>query len=84
MGIEGGGPRRFIFFGSEGFPQFFILGSPVGLALVKGIWESAPAHIFGEDVLFLWRGGTVFGFNFLQGMERRHVHLVLGFCAASA
>ncbi len=63
MGVEGRGPRRFVFFGSESFQQFLVLGSPGGFILVKGIGKSAPAYILGENSLFFWRGGTVLSFN---------------------
>ena len=47
VSVEGGGTGSFIFCWSKGCYQFLIFRSPAGLAVIKGIRQTAPAHIPG-------------------------------------
>ena len=73
MRIQGGSTGGFIFCRGKGAFQFLILGSPAGFAVIKGIRQTAPAHIPGQD--FLLRTGclSALGFNVFQGGDGIHI-----------
>ena len=84
VGIEGGGPGRFVFLRGQQLLQLRILGGPRGFVRVKGIRHAAPAHIAGQHFL-LCRRSLPGGFlQVFQQLDRRHIGLVLGLGAALA
>ena len=38
----------------------------MGVAFLKELGQTAPAYIFSKDILFIWRGQPIFGFQFVQ------------------
>ena len=84
VGVEGGGPGRFIFLRGQQFLQLRILSGPRGFVRVKGVRHAAPAHIAGQHFL-LFRRGLPGGFlQVFQQLDCRHISLVLGLGAALA
>ena len=66
VGVEGGGPGRFIFLRGQQFFQFCVLCGPCGFVRVKGVRHAAPAHILREDMLFFRGGIAIFLLDLLQ------------------
>ena len=77
MGIEGGGPRRFVFAVRQQAFQFLILGGPRGLVRVKGIGDASPAHIAGQDFLLRFSGGPAVPLDLFQGADCLYIHAIL-------
>ena len=84
VGVEGGGPGRFIFLRGQKLFQFGVLLGPGSFGRVEGIRHTAPAHIAGQHFL-LFRRSLPGGFlQVFQQLDRRHIGLVLGLGAALA
>ena len=47
------------------------------VTLIKAVRQTAPAHIAGQNFLFLWGGQTVLGLDLLQAADGRHIGGVL-------
>ena len=73
MGVEGGRAGGFIFCRGKGVFQLLILGSPAGLAVIKGIRQTAPAHIPGQNLLLLTGCLPALGFNGFQSGNGVHI-----------
>ena len=84
VGIEGGSTGRFIFCRGKGGFQLLILGCPAGLALIKGIRQTAPAHIPGQDLLLLTACLPALGFNGFQGGDGIYIPAELDLGTAHA
>ena len=69
VGIEDGAPGRVVLLRGQGLLQLHVFFGPVLLGRIKGIRQSAPAHIAGQDVLFLRRGPALLCLNSLQGTD---------------
>ena len=67
-----------IFLWGKGFVQFFELICPVGLAFVKGICQTAPTNIPGQDFLFFRCCLPTLKLQLLQQLYGIHVHAELG------
>ena len=84
MGIENRALCRLVLRRGEQFFQFGVFLCPLGVVWLKGVGNAAPAHIAGQNSLFLRCGKAFFGFNLFQGADGFHVVLVLGFFTAHA
>ena len=84
MRVERRGARRFVFLRRQRSGEFPVFSGPRGLLRIKGIRQTAPAHIPGEYALFLRRGHALPGFQPVQQVNGLHVPLKLGLCAAFA
>ena len=84
VGVQDGGPRRFVFLRSKQHLQFLVLVRPIRLIRVKGICQSAPAHIAGEYLLFLRGSGPPVKFDLMQGGDGLGIHAELCFRPALA
>ena len=60
MGVQGAGTGGGVFVLGEQPFQFGVLSCPTIFARVKGICQTAPAHILRKYLLFLGGGTTVF------------------------
>ena len=69
VGIEDGAPGRVVLLRRQGLLQLRVFFGPVLLVRVKGIRQSAPAHIAGQDLLFLRCGPAPFCLDSLQGTD---------------
>ena len=80
VGIEDGAPGRVVLLRGQGLLQLRVFFGPVLLVRVKGIRQSAPAHIAGQDLLFLRRGPAPLCLDGLQGADGVQVspELLLG------
>ena len=65
MGVEGGGFGSLVFLGGQKHFQLGEFLRPLLVVLVKGLRQAAPAHIPGQDFLFLRGGQPSFGFDLL-------------------
>ena len=79
MRIERGCPCRAVFLiGQEAF-QLCILRRPIFFVRIKGIGDTAPANIAGQDFLLRCRSCPALRFDLLQSANSLHVHAVLCF-----
>ena len=78
MGIQRGGSCRLVFLRCKKFLQFRIFRTPVFLIRVKGVRQTAPAHIPGEHFLLLRDSLKSFGFQLFQQPDGADVCLILG------
>ena len=79
--VHRAGPGRVVFVAGQQIHQLCIFFCPLGVVLVKGLGNAAPAHIFAQDVLFVRRGIAVLRFQRFQQADGFHVGLVPGFLA---
>ena len=84
MGVQGAGTGGGVFILREQPFQFCVFLCPTIFAGVKGIRQTAPAHILGKHLLFLSGGTTVLLFQLEQGADGFDVPGVLLLCAALA
>ena len=84
VGVEGGGTGGFIFCWGQGAFQLLILGCPAGFTVIKGIRQTAPAHIPGQDFLLLLCCLSALGFNGFQGGDGVHIPAELDLGTAHA
>ncbi len=63
VGVQGGGPRGFIFPVGQGVFEFGVFLLPVGVVLVERLRQAAPADVPGEGFLFLRRRRAALGLN---------------------
>lgn len=82
--IEGGSSGSFIFCRRKGGFQLLIFGSPAGFTGIKGIRQTAPAHIPGQNLLLLFCCLSALGFNGFQGVDGIHIPAELGLSTAYA
>ena len=82
--VERRGARRFIFLRRQRSGKFTVFPGPRGLLRVKGIRQTAPAHIPREYALLLRRGHALLGFQSVQQVNGLHVSLKFDLCAAFA
>ena len=73
VGVQGGRAGGFIFCRGQGVFQLLILGCPAGFAVIKGIRQTAPAHIPGQNLLLLTACLSALGFNGFQGGNGVHI-----------
>ena len=71
--VEGGSAGGFIFCRGQGVFQLLILRCPAGFAVIKGIRQTAPAHIPGQNLLLLTACLPALGFNGFQGGDGVHI-----------
>ena len=84
MGIQGAGTgSSVLILGKQPF-QLCVFLCPTIFAGVKGIRQTAPAHILGKHLLFLGGGTPVFLFQLEQGADGFNVPGILLLCAALA
>ena len=84
VGVEGGRSGGSVFLRGEGGVQFPELACPTVLLLVKGIRQTAPAHIAGEDLLLLRGGVPAVKLQLMQEVDGVHVGPELRLGAALA
>ena len=84
VGVEGGRSGSGVFLRGEGGIQFPEFACPAILFLVKGIRQTAPAHIAGKDLLLLWRGVPAVELQLMQEVDGVHVGPELRFGSALA
>ena len=84
MGVQGGRSGGGIFLRGEGGVQFPELACPAILFLVKGIRQTAPAHIAGENLLLLRGGIPAVKLQLMQEVDGVHVGPELRLGAALA
>ena len=82
VGIQGGRSGGGVFLRGEGGVQFLELICPTILFLVKGVRQTAPAHIPGKDLLFLRGGVPAVKLQFMQEVDS--VHIGPEFCLGAA
>ena len=82
--VERRGARRFVFLRRQRSGEFTVFPGPRGLLRVKGIRQTAPAHIPGEHALLLRRSHALPGFQPVQQVNGLHVPLKFDLCAAFA
>ena len=84
VGIQGAGTgSSVLILGKQPF-QFGVFLCPTVFAGVKGICQTAPAHILGKHLLFLGGGTPVLLFQLEQGADGFNVPGILLLCAALA
>ena len=84
MGVQGAGTGGgVLIFGEQPF-QLCIFLCPTIFSGVKGIRQTAPAHILGKHLLFLSGGTPVFIFQLEQGADGFNVPGIFLLCAALA
>ena len=84
VGVQGAGTGGGVLVLGEQPFQFSIFLCPTILAGVKGIRQTAPAHILGKHLLLLGCGTTVLLFQLEQGADGFNVPGILLLCAALA
>ena len=82
--VERRGARGLVFLRREDGGKLTVLIGPRRLVGIKGICQTAPAHIAREDLLFIRRCCTSLGFNLLERSDGGKVVAILGLCAALA
>jgi len=84
VGVQGAGTGGgVLIFGEQPF-QLCIFLCPTIFSGVKGIRQTAPAHILGKHLLFLSGGTPVFIFQLEQGADGFNVPGIFLLCAALA
>ena len=84
VGVQGAGTgSSVLILGKQPF-QFGVLFCPTIFARVKGICQTAPAHILRKHFLFLDGGSTVFLFQLKQGTDSCNIPGVFLLCTALA
>ena len=76
MGVQGGGPGRFIFLRGQKLLQLGILLGPGGFGRVESLRHAAPAHIAGKDFLLFRAGLLARCFKLLQQTDGGDIGLV--------
>ena len=84
VGVEGGSAGGFIFCWRKGGFQLLILRCPAGFAGIKGIRQTTPAHISGQNFLFLTGCLPSLGFNGFQSCDGIHIPAEFDFGTAHA
>ena len=84
MGVEGGASGGGIFLRGQQLFQLGILGSPCRFLRVKGIRETAPAHISRKNLLLFGACLLSGSFQLFQQTNRIDICLELGFRTAFA
>ncbi len=84
MGVEGRASGGSIFFRGQQLSQLGIFRSPCGLLRVKGVGQTAPAHIPGKNFLLLRRCLFSGFLQIFQQLDCRDIGLKLGFRTAFA
>ena len=82
MSVQSAGTGGGVFILREQPFQFCVFLCPVILIRVKGICQTAPAHILRQHLLLLGGGTPVLLFQLEQGSDGFNVPGVLLFCAA--
>jgi len=82
--VEGGTSGGSIFFRGQQLFQLGIFRSPCGLLRVKGVGQTAPAHISGKNFLLLRRCLFSGFLQIFQQLDCRDIGLKLGFRTAFA
>ena len=82
--VEGGTSGGSIFFRGQQLFQLGIFRSPCGLLRVKGVGQTAPAHILGKNFLLLRRCLFSGFLQIFQQLDCRDIGLKLGFRTAFA
>ena len=76
VGVQGGGPGRFIFLRGQKLLQLGILLGPGGFGRVESLRHAAPAHIAGKDFLLFRAGLLARCFKLLQQTDGGDIGLV--------
>ena len=84
MGVQGAGTGSSVLILGKQIFQFGVLFCPAVLVGVKGICQTAPAHILGKHLLFLGGGTPVLLFQLEQGADGFDVPGIFLLCAALA
>ena len=84
VSVQGAGTGCGVFVLGEQSFQFDVLFCPTVFAGVKGICQTAPAHILGKHLLFLGGGNTVLLFQLEHRFDGFDISRVLLLCAALA
>ena len=84
MRVQRGGTRSGVFLRGKCGVKLGKLVFPVILAFIKGICQTSPADVFGENVLFFGRGLPVVELQLFQQIDRVHVPAEFRLCAADA
>ena len=84
MCVEGGCPRRSVLRRGKGRLQLQKFLRPARFIRVKGVGQTAPAHIAGQDLLFCGGGGAALQLNALEGVDGLHVAAELLFLRPNA
>ena len=82
--VECGGAGRFVFLRGQDCGELPVFVCPRGLARVKGIRQTTPAHISRQHLLLIWRRCSPFGLDLLERANSRDIVAKLGFRAALA
>ena len=82
MRVQRGGTRSGVFLRGKCGVKLGKLVFPVILAFIKGICQTSPADVFGENVLFFGRGLPVVELQLFQQVDRVHVPVEFRLCAA--
>ena len=80
--VQRGGTRSGVFLRGKCGVKLGKLVFPVILAFIKGICQTSPADVFGENVLFFGRGLPVVELQLFQQIDRVHVPAEFRLCAA--
>ena len=84
VGVQGTGTSGGVFVLGEQSFQFDVLFCPTVFAGVKGICQTAPAHILGKHLLFLGGGTPMLLFQLEQGADGFDIPGIFLLCAALA
>ncbi len=84
VGVDRGSPGGGVFLRGQQLVQFGVFPGPFLVVGVKRLGKTAPAHIAGENFLFLRRSKAALRLDLLQGTDSRHIVLIFGFVAAYA
>ena len=84
MGVEGRTSGGGVFLRGQLLLQLGIFFIPVFFAGVKGVGQTAPANVVGEDFLLCRGGASSLGLNGLEGLNGLQVGAELGLGAAFA
>ena len=84
VGVQGAGTGSSVLILGEQPFQLCIYLCPTIFAGVKGIRQTAPAHILGKHLLFLGSGTSVLLFQLEQGADGFNVPGIFLLCAALA
>ena len=80
MGVQGRTSCGGVFFGRECCVQLRKFIFPVVFCFIKGVCQTAPAHIFGENNLFFGCCLSAVKLQFFQKIDGVHIHTELCFC----